>query len=53
MPFGKSIGASRIFVELIRNNCDFLMRRLTVPIRSSKCTGRDIKVIVGVAIHES
>lgn len=51
MRFGKTTGAAFLFIDLMRQNGDFLVRRFAVEIRFPKCTGRDIKIIVVVGIH--
>ena len=51
MRFGKTTGAAFLFIDLMRQNGDFLVRRFAVEIRFPKCTGCDIKVIVVVGIH--
>ena len=51
MRFGKTTGAAFLFVDLMRQNGDFLVRRLGFGFRYIRRTGRHIEVTVGFGIH--
>ena len=53
MILGETTGAASLFVDLMRHDGDFLVRRFALGVQWSERTGRDIEVIVIVGIHQN